>query len=64
MLVLVLSWHLLLTEGLPLMALQLKSRFVCEDNIIELLFLNNELFTPVEPVLLDCISNCLTVSRC
>ena len=60
-LVLELSGHLLLTEACPSMALQLKGRFICEDDIIKRPLSSSEICTPVQPLLLVGISNCLTV---
>ena len=59
-LVLELSGHLL-TEARPSMALQLKGRFIWEDDIIKYPLSSNEICTPVQPLLLVGISNCLTV---
>ena len=54
--------HLLLSEALPLVALQLESRLVSQDDILKLLLVY-ALYTPCNSLLLVGISNCLTISH-
>ena len=56
-----LPWHLLLSEALPSVALQLESRLVSQDDILKLLLLVYALYTPCNSLLLVGISNCLTI---